>query len=299
MNAISTDGLTKRYGDVVAVNDLNLRVEAGEVYGFVGPNGAGKSTTIGILLDLIRPTGGSARVLGRDAQSEQLDIRERVGILPERCRLYGRLTAREHLAFAIEAHDADENPVDLLERVELTNAADRPAREYSTGMAQRLRLAIALVGRPALLILDEPESGLDPNGLARLREIVRRERDRGAAVFFSSHSLDQVRAVCDRVGILVGGELRADESLSDFEDSSPRLVLAVDHGGENLMRTLEAHPNVEAVEQHEDGLVATITDLSAKAAVLREAEETARLVDFSIERRSLEDVFARLAGEEA
>lgn len=300
MEAINTSGLTKRFGDVLAVTDLDLRVSPGEVYGFVGPNGAGKSTTIALLLDLLRPTRGSVRVLGLDATAAQLRIRRRVGILPERCGLYARLTGREHLSFAIGAHDAPQTPDDLLDRVGLAGDGDRPTRTYSTGMAQRLRLALALVGEPDLLILDEPSSGLDPVGIARLRDIVSAERDRGAAVFFSSHRFPQVRAVCDRVGILVDGRLRASEPLETIERGGCRLRLVVEGDPRELRSTLAAHPEViAAVVAGTDAVTVFLADAGARAGVLHVAGSSATVVDVTVEEGSLEGLFAELTGESA
>ncbi|MFT4946948.1 MAG: ABC-2 type transport system ATP-binding protein, partial [Natronomonas sp.] len=202
MTAIELNGLTKRYGSLVAVDNLDLRIEEGEVFGFLGPNGAGKSTTINIILDFVKPTAGQARVFDMDCQQQGQDLRHRIGVLPEGYDVYDRLTGRQHLEFAIESKNATDNPQELLERVDIADAADRKASGYSKGMAQRLILAMALVGDPDLLILDEPTTGLDPNGAREIREIIREENSRGTTVFFSSHILSQVEAVCDRVGIL-------------------------------------------------------------------------------------------------
>ncbi|PHQ47284.1 copper ABC transporter ATP-binding protein, partial [Halorubrum sp. C3] len=156
--AVQTTGLTKRYGDdVLAVDDLDLTVYAGEIFGFLGPNGAGKSTTIDVIMDYVRPSAGSATVLGRDAQAETRAVHERVGILPDGYGLYERRTGRENLTYAIALKGADDDVDDLLDRVGLDRAAaDRAVGGYSKGMTQRLALAIALVGDPDVLILDEP-----------------------------------------------------------------------------------------------------------------------------------------------
>ncbi|MEF8827361.1 MAG: ABC transporter ATP-binding protein, partial [Halapricum sp.] len=213
MAAIEVNGVTKRFGDVTALQNLDLTVEEGEVFGFLGPNGAGKSTTIDILLDHVRPTAGSARVFGHDAQAESVPVRERTGVLPEGYGTLGRMTGRNHVEFAFEAKNADGDPDAVLDRVGIAGAADRRAEDYSKGMKQRLMLGMALAGDPDLLILDEPTTGLDPNGARRIRQIVQAEADRGATVFFSSHILEQVEAVCDRVGILNQGHLVAVDTI--------------------------------------------------------------------------------------
>ena len=201
MPAINVQDVTKQFGGLTALQDLDLAVEDGEIYGFLGPNGAGKSTTIDVVLDYVRPTAGSARVFGHDAREETLAIRDRVGVLPDGYDVVGRMTGREHVDFVVDSKGADDDPDEILERVGIAGAADRVAADYSKGMAQRLVLGMALVGEPDLLILDEPTTGLDPNGARRMREIVREENERGATVFFSSHILEQVEAVCDRVEI--------------------------------------------------------------------------------------------------
>ena len=203
--AILIEGLTKQYGSTTAVDDLTLTVASDEIYGFLGPNGAGKSTTIGMLMDYIRPTTGSISVLGQDPQRDVIDVHSRVGILPDRYSLYDRLSARQHLELVIDTKRVSESPAALLDRVGLDDVDGQSVGTFSQGMEQRLALAMALVGDPDLLVLDEPFTGLDPHGVRTVREIVHEENDRGAAVFFSSHVLGQVELVCDRIGILHEG----------------------------------------------------------------------------------------------
>jgi ABC-2 type transport system ATP-binding protein len=216
--ALAAAGLTKRFGSSVAVDGLDLTVEGDEIYGFLGPNGAGKSTTIGLALDYLRPTEGRIRVLGRDPTSEVVAVHQRLGVVPDRYDLYDRLTARRHLQFVIDTKDADDTPEAVLARVGLEDAADQAVGTFSQGMEQRLAVALALVGQPELLVLDEPFTGLDPHGVRRVRELVHEENDRGAAVFFSSHVLGQVELVCDRLGILADGRLVAEGSLEALRD---------------------------------------------------------------------------------
>ena len=169
MAAIELSDVHKSFGDVRALRGVDLEVEEGEVFGFLGPNGAGKSTVINILLDFVRPDQGEVGVLEHDARKDSVPIRERTGVLPEGYDLYDRLTAREHLRFAIESKEADDDPYPLLERVGLEDAIDRKAGGFSTGMQQRLALAMALVGDPDLLVLhDVPQLagavGIQPGG---------------------------------------------------------------------------------------------------------------------------------------
>jgi ABC-2 type transport system ATP-binding protein len=295
MDAIALRGVTKRFGDVTAVDGLDLTVPEGEVFGFLGPNGAGKSTTINMLLDFVRPTGGEVRVLGRDAQRESVAVRQRTGVLPEGFDVYSRLTGRTHVEFAMESKGVDGDPIDLLERTGIADAADRKAGGYSKGMRQRLALAMALVGRPQLLILDEPSSGLDPSGAKEMRELVRAEADRGATVFFSSHVLGQVEAVCDRVGILRGGSLVAEDSMDGLREAvggGERLVVDVtgDASAVDLssVRALSGVSSAEAV----NGEVVVSCDADAKTAVVGAVEDGGATVEnFRTEAASLEDLF--------
>jgi ABC-2 type transport system ATP-binding protein len=299
MAAIELRGVTKRFGDVTAVDDLDLAVPEGEVFGFLGPNGAGKSTTINLLLDFVRPTAGSVRVLGRDAQAESVAVRQRTGVLPEGFGVYDRLTGRKHVAFAMDSKGVDGDPDEVLARVGLADAADRKAGGYSKGMCQRLALGMALVGRPSLLVLDEPSSGLDPAGAREMREIVRAEAERGATVFFSSHVLGQVEAVCDRVGIMRGGELVAQDSiegLREAADTGERLVLTLDESEGVAAADLDldgvrAVDGVTDASREADGVVVAC-DPDAKTAVLAAAENAGAVVaDFTTESVSLEDLF--------
>ncbi|MFD1687606.1 ABC transporter ATP-binding protein [Halobellus litoreus] len=214
--AILTERLTKQYGSTTAVDELTLTVEGDEIYGFLGPNGAGKSTTIGMLMDYLRPTTGSISVLGQDPQRDVVDVHSRIGILPDRYSLYGGLTARQHLELVLDTKRVSDSPAELLDRVGLDAVDGQSVGTFSQGMEQRLALAMALVGDPDLLVLDEPFTGLDPHGVRTVREIVHEENDRGAAIFFSSHVLGQVELVCDRVGILHEGRLVAEGTIDSL-----------------------------------------------------------------------------------
>jgi ABC-2 type transport system ATP-binding protein len=301
MAAIELDSVEKSFGDVRALRGVDLEVEEGEIFGFLGPNGAGKSTTINALLDFVRPDAGSIRVLGHDAREDSVAIRERTGVLPEGFDLYDRLTAREHLRFAIESKEADAEPYPLLERVGLEDAASRKASGFSTGMRQRLALGMALVGDPDLLILDEPSSGLDPNGARELREIVEHEAADGATVFFSSHILGQVEAVCDRVGIIRDGELVAVDTIDGLRenvDSGSTLVVEVDAVPDQATHRLTSLDGVSDATVEGTTIRITCTD-EVKMDAVRELESAGAAVsDFSTAEASLEDLFAAYTGEE-
>ena len=296
MTAIETDGLTKRYGhDVYAVDDLSLTVEEGEVFGFLGPNGSGKSTTIDVLMDYVRPTSGTARVLGYDAQDDAAAIHQRVGILPDGYHLYDRLSGRKHVEYAIRLKDTDDDPDDILQRVSLSaDAAARPAGTYSKGMSQRLALGMALVGDPELLILDEPSSGLDPDGIRDIRELTLEHAANGGTVFFSSHILSQVEAVCDRVGILNRGRLVAVDTIDGLRDAvgtGTTITVTVDAPPTDL--SLDDVDGVTGVTVDGSQIAVTCTEPAAKLAVLDRIRATdSRIRDFDTQRSSLEDLFS-------
>jgi ABC-2 type transport system ATP-binding protein len=298
MPAIELDGVTKRYGDVTALQDVDLTVEDGEVFGFLGPNGAGKSTTIDLLLDHIRPTSGDARVFGMDAQDRTVSIRERTGVLPDGYGMLGQMTGRRHLEFALEAKRGDGDVDALLERVGIAHAADRPASRYSKGMAQRLMLGMALAGEPDLLVLDEPTTGLDPNGARRMREIVEAERDRGATVFFSSHILEQVEAVCDRVGILNAGKLVAVDTIDGLRRAAGATgQVTVTLGGvpDGLADRLSGLQGVTSVNV-EDRTLRVGCENAAKSAVIHRCHEAATVENVETSEASLEDIFVSYTG---
>jgi ABC-2 type transport system ATP-binding protein len=211
---ISTDRLAKRYGRVDALADLTMEVGAGEVFGFLGPNGAGKTTAVKLLLGLVRPTGGGGTVL--DAPIGDRRARARIGYLPELFRYQPWLRAREVLALHARLRGRDgrdrhaAGEIDrVLGEVGLTERADDLVGGFSKGMQQRLGLAVALLGRPDLVVLDEPTSALDPVGRADVRTLIRRLRDEGTTVFLNSHLLTEVERVCDRVAIVDRGRVLA------------------------------------------------------------------------------------------
>ena len=208
--AIDTDRLRKQFSATVAVEELSLQVARGEVFGFLGPNGAGKTTSVKMLLGLVAPSAGSARVLGAPV-GDRL-IRAQIGFLPEHFRFQDSLTARELLyfhgrLFGLRGASLEARIDELLVRVDLTDAADRPLRGYSKGMTQRAGLAQALLNRPALVFLDEPTSGLDPLGRLLVRDIMAELRDGGTTVFLNSHLLGEVEATCDRVAFVKRGRI--------------------------------------------------------------------------------------------
>ena len=240
---IRTRALTKRYGDFVAVDVLDLEVHSGEIFGLLGQNGAGKTTTILMLLGLTEPSGGTARVVGLDPARRPLEVKRRVGYLPDAVGFYGNLTGRENLRYTgkLNGLTADEIEVQVthvLEQVGLVGRADTRTDTYSRGMLQRLGIADALLKNPDVLILDEPTTSIDPIGVIEILDLLRSlVRDRGMTILLSSHLLGQVQSVCDRVGIFAAGKLigvgTVPELAERFGDGAAHLevsVVAVDPG---------------------------------------------------------------------
>jgi ABC-2 type transport system ATP-binding protein len=235
---IRTRRLTKRYGTLTAVDNLDLVVHRGEIFGLLGQNGAGKTTTILMLLGLTEPTSGEARVMGLDPEREPRLVKRRVGYLPDAVGFYGGLTGRQNLRYTANLNGlrkaaAESAMVDVLEQVGLTDRADDRVDTYSRGMRQRLGIADALVKSPDLLILDEPTTAIDPLGVVEILELLRRlVKERGLAIMLSSHLLTQVQSVCDRIGIFAAGKLvgqgTVDELATAFGDGTATIEVGLE-----------------------------------------------------------------------
>ena len=216
---IETHSLTRRFGTPLAVNKLNLHVPAAGVYGFLGPNGAGKTTAIRMLLGLLRPNAGEVRLFGSALTKNRRQLMHRVGALVEFPSLYPHLTGRENLEVTRRLLGAPRNLIeDALKTINLARDADRRVREYSLGMRQRLGLALALLNKPELLILDEPTNGLDPAGIHEMRDLIRRLPDElGVTVFLSSHLLGEVQQIASHIGIIHEGILLFQGTLQELQ----------------------------------------------------------------------------------
>jgi len=211
---IETEHLVKRYGDKTAVDDMNLQIRGGEIFGFLGPNGAGKTTTIKMLVGLLQPTSGRVHIAGYDMQAQPLAAKAACGYVPDEPNLYAKLTGRELLRFvgdlyALKRPQVERRIEELLRLFDLTAAGDDTTDSYSHGMKQKTVLAAALVHDPQVLVLDEPTVGLDPKSARLIKDILRQLADRGAAIFLSTHILEIAEHMCDRVGIINQGRLVA------------------------------------------------------------------------------------------
>ncbi len=228
--AIHTVQLTKRYDSMTVVDHLDLRVEVGEIFGFLGPNGAGKTTTMRMLLGLIAPTSGSARILGMDITTDLPAILARTGSMIEEPAFYPFLSGRDNLRAMARLSGVSEDVVPhVLQRVDLAKAADKRFKAYSMGMKQRLALGAALLTNPDILILDEPANGLDPAGIVEMRDLMRDLKAEGRTVLISSHVLHEVEQICDRIAIVNGGRIVVQGPVAELLHHNDRLEIHIDH----------------------------------------------------------------------
>jgi ABC-2 type transport system ATP-binding protein len=246
--AVEVEALTKvfsipfRKQSIVAVRDLNLRVEPGEVYGLLGPNGSGKSTTLKIILGLVSPTRGRTQIFGRD--SSVVATREAVGFLPENPYFYKFLTGAETLRFfgklcGLSGSELKDRVQELLDLVGLTDARNQRLSTYSKGMLQRIGLAQALINEPKLVVLDEPTAGVDPAGSRDIRNLIIDLKKRGVTVLLSSHLLGQVQEICDRVGILAKGALVREGPLEELIAVEDRTELVLENASDKFLKEIE------------------------------------------------------------
>lgn len=298
---IQAESLVKKFNGVTAVNTISFKTEPGTVFGLLGPNGAGKSTLLDIILGYTVPTSGSVTVAGHDVSEESVAVRERTGVLPEATAVYDRLTGREHIQMAADIKNVDVETSELLSTVGLSETeADQRAGGYSKGMCQRLLLGTALVGDPDLLVLDEPSSGLDPNGVRELREIVRQRAADGTTVLFSTHRLPEAEAVCDRVGILDNGELVKSVSVETLTTNSQTTVgFELGSLPSSIIDKIHSVDGVAsvAVDERTRRLTLSVTDTMAKTRVFRLLDETVTVRDFWSEGSSVDELFENSVGD--
>ncbi len=298
--AIACEGLTRRYGGVLAVDSLDLEIAAGEVFGFLGPNGAGKTTTIGMLVGVVIPTAGSARVAGLPIEDGA--YRRRIGFLQQEPAIYGWMCGREFLDFIGRAHGLDaalraSRAGELLERFALTDAAGRKVAGYSDGMKKRLALAAALMSDPEILILDEPVNDLDPMGRREILEIIG-SLCGDKTVLMSTHVLSDVDRVCTSVGIINQGKLLVNSTIEALRDRHARPVFSIDVEGDpaGLIPQLDAADYVASVRSLPDGLrvIARDEDRARRELPALVVASGLFLSSYRLERPRLEDIFVEL-----
>jgi ABC-2 type transport system ATP-binding protein len=306
---IQTTGLRRTFkgrgGEVEAVAGVDLSVAAGDIFGFLGPNGAGKTTTLRILATLLPPTAGTARVAGFDVARQPREVRTRIGYVAQSGGSYRESTGREELViqgrlFGMSKAEAGVRAVEILAALDLSDAADRTCRTYSGGMRRRLNIGIGMVHKPAVLFLDEPTTGLDPQARARLWEEIRKLRETGTTVFLTTHYLEEADALCDRLAIIDHGKIVAEGTPDELkhEIAGDVLTVGVNGHGEQVVQLLEKQPYVREACL-EDGLVRLYVDRGETAV-----PNVLRLLDshglapstMDLHRPSLDDVFLKKTG---
>ncbi|MGC1695200.1 MAG: ABC transporter ATP-binding protein [Pseudolabrys sp.] len=301
-NVIEALGLTKRYGAVEAVSAVTFNVAAGEIFGLLGPNGAGKTTTILMLLGLCDISGGEARVFGHDPMRQPLEVKRLVGYLPDSVGFYDHLTAADNLHYTarLMGLDADERTKRIaaaLDRVGLSHVANKKVGTYSRGMRQRLGLAEIVMKQARVAILDEPTNGLDPQASVELLELIRSLKEQGVSILLSSHLLDRVQSVCDRVALFNAGRIVLMGTVAELGRQVLGGGYAVEveaHGGDGVAQRLAALPGVRSVEQPGAGRfrMTCDRDLRAEAAAAVVAAGGG-LSQLALDRPSLETIYTR------
>lgn len=306
---IEAEGLVKVYGGkrgTRALDGVSFTVPEGDIFGFLGPNGAGKTTTIRILATVLEPTAGTVRIGGHDLQEAPMEVKERIGVMPDEVSFYPTLTGMAHLQYyasfyKIPRQDARRRARELLVQVGIGDVADKKVKTYSHGMRKRLALAQALLHDPDYLIMDEPASGLDPQGMRYFRELIRSLNGKGKTIFLSSHLLHEVEQLCEHVGIIDHGRMVSVDSISNLttrlSTSAPTVIHVTAEGvTEAALTALTAIPGVMRAEATPKGVDVTVqpgADVSSevsKALVLAGA----KLRELRSEQRTLEDLFLAL-----
>jgi ABC-2 type transport system ATP-binding protein len=298
---ITTRDLTKRYGAVKAVDGVSFAIERGEIFGLLGPNGAGKTTTILMLLGLCDISSGQARVLGHDPAREPLAVKLRVGYLPDAVGFYDNLTAAANLRYSarligIAPAERDQRIADSLARVGLSDVADKRVSTFSRGMRQRLGLAEILMKQAEIAILDEPTTGLDPQATLELLKVIRGLKHDGVSVLLSSHLLDRVQSVCDRVALFQGGRITLMGTVAELSRQvlGGGFAVEVEAEGSGLAQKLALIPGVSAVEEVATGRVRLLADRDVRSeAAAAVVSAGGRLKRLSVEEPSLETIYTR------
>ena len=306
---IVTKGLTKRFGDLVAVDSLDIHVKEGDIYGFLGPNGAGKTTTIRMLATLLAPTSGTALIMGRDVIEDPNGARNLIGFMPERPAFYEEMRARDVLRFygsfyRMPKDELDARITHLSGLVGLDRFIDAKVKGYSHGMRKRLAIALAVLHKPKILILDEPSTGLDPKGVMEFREMIRDLSKAGFTIMLSSHVLPEVQQVCNRVGILRRGRLVAEDSIENLTEqlkgrTKQRLMIRATGVSDSLLAGVRGVPGVVAADRAAWGVMVLAEPSTDPAEVNGElVRGGARVSSLVGQEPTLEDVFLDVTGGE-
>lgn len=306
--AVETSNIRKEFGALVAVNDANISVQRGQVMGLIGPNGAGKTTLLRILATVLRPTAGSAKLLGYDLSKEYLDIRKRIGYLPDFFNLYQDLTARECLEFFAKAYGIKRGLVNkrvdmALEYVELEEKRNDFIQNLSRGMVQRMGVAVLLVHEPEVFILDEPASGLDPKARIQLRKVLAKLSREGRTIIISSHILTELSGFCSHIAIMNKGNIVLYGSVEDIQQKLTgvrKVIINVLNDCEKAVGLIDAFSNTVVKSVSENTITAEMSDSREIMAGLNEllVSSGIKVVGFHEEKADIEDIFMSISEKE-
>ena len=302
---VETKDLTKNYGDFTAVNKLNLKIEGGDIFGFLGPNGAGKTTTILMLLGLTEPTSGSATVWGFNPSREPIDVKRIVGYLPERVGFYRNMTASENLMYTADLNslskkETEKNIPELLASVGLSDVGEKPVGAFSQGMKQRLGIADMLIKKPKLVFLDEPTSGIDPNGITEILDLILKMAKQKISIIFCSHQLNHVQKICTRVGILSKGQFVAEgpiERLGRQGQGGARyqIEVQVEKVDDEIIKLVKQIKSVAGVTVSSDSMLISC-DRDLRSQIAKVIVDSGRpLMGIKVEEMSLEKIYKKFS----
>ena len=302
---VETKELTKNYGDFTAVNKLNLKIEEGEIFGFLGPNGAGKTTTILMLLGLTEPTSGDAMVWGFNPSREPLKVKKIVGYLPERVGFYRNLTASQNLMYTADLNglpkeETVKNIKELLNSVGLSDVGEKPVGAFSQGMKQRLGIADMLIKKPKLVFLDEPTSGIDPNGITEILDLIVKMAKQKISVIFCSHQLNHVQKICTKVGILAKGKLVAEGPIEQLGRQGKgqeryQIEVQVEKADDEITKLIRQIKSVTNVTVSSNSMIIRC-DRDLRSQIAKIIVDSGRsLIGIKVEEMSLEKIYKKFS----
>ena len=307
---ITTENLTRKFGTLVAVDRLNIEVKEGDIYGFLGPNGAGKTTTIRMLSTLIKPTSGTASIMGYDVLKDPNRAKRVIGIMPERPGFYDEMTGRKQLRFYGEFYKIPREKLDarieeLMARVGMMRFIDAAIKTYSHGMRKRIAIAQALLHDPRILVLDEPSTGLDPKGVQEFRDLIRSLNKEGYTIFLSSHVLPEIQQLCNRVGILRRGALVAEDSIENLREqlisrSMDRITVVATGVTEEMLTRIRGLDPVDSADVAQWGMMVLAAPRANVTAEINDilVRSGAKVYSMTTLEPTLEDVFLDITGGE-
>ncbi|ASW42474.1 ABC transporter ATP-binding protein [Clostridium isatidis] len=307
MKAVEIRGLVKKYQDTLAVNNINLDIEEGEIYGLLGPNGAGKSTTISLICSLLHPTSGTIKVLGEDIRKNIIKTKRKIGLVPQVISVYSDFTAYENIKFfgelyGLRGRELKDSIEEALEFTGLLEFRDKKAKEFSGGMLRRLNIACAIIHHPRLLIMDEPTVGVDPQSRNHILQSVKNLNKKGVTIIYSSHYMEEVEQLCSRIAIIDKGTIVVEgtkEELIDMVSDKRTLKIGVDDIFKINTNTLKNIEGVISVSiQENDLLITSSKEVNNLDKIIKKvSEENIKITNLDFKEITLETVFLSLTGK--